>query len=440
MIIKSLCFLMASLSLTKSLYSRTSFKKGGLGWIINAKSTNRMKTRNFAHQQEYLLYSKRNENNLDTIQKFAVKQNISISSILNEFESSKGNKELTTWEYYRDDIQLDNIILEPYWLGKVELSTEEVFQKWFDSIETRKQQINTLFNNYNRIVTEELRDVGDGGKFQKELNVAVSIVQTVSYISRSLQYILFQKKDENDDDDDDLLMSMDKTDNSPVTIADFVCQALIIDVISKAFPQDKIIAEEDSEMLRKDAKLTSSIVKLLSSVTGNDWNQDRLYSVLDKGTFDGGEEETTTNAQRVWALDPIDGTKGFIRGEHYCIALALLCNGTPRLSVLGCPNLSLNNVLESTPSNAYQVIPNISLPYITNIQKKKVFFPTHSGSVFFAVSGHGAYARSLSMPIGSAVEVTVDYNDNPENVALCEAVKDPGKFSTVNLILYYILF
>ena len=49
---------------------------------------------------------------------------------------------------------------------------------------------------------------------------------------------------------------------------------------------------------------------------------------------------------RIWVLDPIDGTKGFMRGEHYCIALALLVNGKPTLSVMGCPNLQLQEIMK----------------------------------------------------------------------------------------------
>ena len=45
-----------------------------------------------------------------------------------------------------------------------------------------------------------------------------------------------------------------------------------------------------------------------------------LLSPLPVGMFDG-------SAERVWVLDPVDGTKGFMRGEHYCIALALLVKG-----------------------------------------------------------------------------------------------------------------
>ena len=43
---------------------------------------------------------------------------------------------------------------------------------------------------------------------------------------------------------------------------------------------------------------------------------------------------------RYWALDPIDGTKGFLRGDQYAIALALIDDGDVVLGVLGCPNLA----------------------------------------------------------------------------------------------------
>ncbi len=42
---------------------------------------------------------------------------------------------------------------------------------------------------------------------------------------------------------------------------------------------------------------------------------------------------------RHWTLDPIDGTKGFLRGDQYAIALALIEQGEVVLGVLGCPNL-----------------------------------------------------------------------------------------------------
>jgi 3'(2'), 5'-bisphosphate nucleotidase len=44
-------------------------------------------------------------------------------------------------------------------------------------------------------------------------------------------------------------------------------------------------------------------------------------------------------ASRYWCLDPIDGTKGFLRGDQYAVALALVVNGQVVLGVMACPNL-----------------------------------------------------------------------------------------------------
>ena len=44
---------------------------------------------------------------------------------------------------------------------------------------------------------------------------------------------------------------------------------------------------------------------------------------------------------RFWTLDPIDGTKGFLHGRQYVIALALVVDGSVQMSVIGCPRLSL---------------------------------------------------------------------------------------------------
>lgn len=41
----------------------------------------------------------------------------------------------------------------------------------------------------------------------------------------------------------------------------------------------------------------------------------------------------------MWTLDPIDGTKGFLRGEQYAVCLALIVDSRVELGVMGCPNL-----------------------------------------------------------------------------------------------------
>lgn len=41
----------------------------------------------------------------------------------------------------------------------------------------------------------------------------------------------------------------------------------------------------------------------------------------------------------MWTVDPIDGTKGFLRRDQYAICLALIIDGHVQLGVMGCPNL-----------------------------------------------------------------------------------------------------
>src|SRR5690606_38002641 len=40
---------------------------------------------------------------------------------------------------------------------------------------------------------------------------------------------------------------------------------------------------------------------------------------------------------RVWVVDPIDGTKGFLRGDQFAVAVGLVVNGEPVVGALACP-------------------------------------------------------------------------------------------------------
>ena len=51
--------------------------------------------------------------------------------------------------------------------------------------------------------------------------------------------------------------TVEKEDGSPVTVADFATQALICQALGEAFPEDPIVAEEDSQELRKTRNLCS---------------------------------------------------------------------------------------------------------------------------------------------------------------------------------------
>ena len=44
----------------------------------------------------------------------------------------------------------------------------------------------------------------------------------------------------------------------------------------------------------------------------------------------------------MWTIDPIDGTKGFLRGEQYAVCLSLIVDSIVQVGVIGCPNLPVN--------------------------------------------------------------------------------------------------
>jgi 3'(2'), 5'-bisphosphate nucleotidase len=130
------------------------------------------------------------------------------------------------------------------------------------------------------------------------------------------------------------LGTLAKADRSPVTIADFGSQALICQRLRAAFPVDPIVGEEDAEALR-----TPNGAATLAAVTGQvrrllpDASPDDVCDWIDAG---GG-----VVGRRFWTLDPIDGTKGFLRNDQYAIALALVVDGRVEVAALACPALPL---------------------------------------------------------------------------------------------------
>lgn len=149
--------------------------------------------------------------------------------------------------------------------------------------------------------------------------------------------------------------AMEKQDRSPVTIADFGSQAVICRALATACPQDSVVGEEDATTLRQPemadalAQVTQYVQAVAPGVT-----PEEVTSWIDHGN---GEVR-----QRYWTLDPIDGTKGFLRGDQYAIALALVEAGEVKVGVLACPSLS------------------VDLPQ----------FPQAKGLLFVAVRGEGA--------------------------------------------------
>ena len=65
-------------------------------------------------------------------------------------------------------------------------------------------------------------------------------------------------------------------------------------------------------------------------------------------------------------LDPVDGTLGFIRGDQYAVALALLEDEKVVIRVLGCPNYPMKKELLSYHHQQHQTILNFTPPATNN--------------------------------------------------------------------------
>lgn len=131
-----------------------------------------------------------------------------------------------------------------------------------------------------------------------------------------------------------LVGTMEKEDRSPVTVADFGSQALVCRRLKSVFPNDPIVAEEDASVLRggEQTAMRKTVCEFV-----------RAYAQADEGTIcdwiDAGNGDV---AERFWTLDPIDGTKGFLRGDQYAVALALVDCGEVKVAALACPALPVD--------------------------------------------------------------------------------------------------
>lgn len=131
------------------------------------------------------------------------------------------------------------------------------------------------------------------------------------------------------------IQNLTKSDFSPVTVADFAAQALAARTLLEQFPDTPLVGEENSDVLRaaQGAEVRRVVADFVGKVVPGA-SEDDVCDWIDRGK---GEP-----ADRFWTLDPIDGTKGYLRGGQYAVALALVENGEVVLGALSCPNLGDN--------------------------------------------------------------------------------------------------
>lgn len=229
--------------------------------------------------------------------------------------------------------------------------------------------------------------------YEKELKIAQLAIQRASIVSKNIlkdYHNLYSKK------------TITKQDHSPVTIADYAVQAVVIQSITENFPNDKFVAEETSQDLIDRQDLQELIVKYIeksdSEFFTNFGNVNESYKLrkmkgkqeiienLSKGGFSGNSDNQD---QRFWVLDPIDGTKGFLRNQQFSLCLALIDKKKIRVGVNGCPNL---------PKNIKQTIENHDFSKNGNFKLDEKYTNTEAGNLgllFFASENTGSFVHDL---------------------------------------------
>lgn len=168
---------------------------------------------------------------------------------------------------------------------------------------------------------------------EREWQAAIQAVREAAVLCRRVQHQIGQGV-------------MHKDDRSPVTVADYGSQALICRRLG-LLASDPIVAEENAEVLRgladpgeaphsgapaDHAALLDRVVLEVRAILP-DASPMEICDWIDLGNGQGGPRG------RFWTLDPIDGTKGFIRGQQYAVALALIVDGRVEVAAMACPNL-----------------------------------------------------------------------------------------------------
>lgn len=187
-----------------------------------------------------------------------------------------------------------------------------------------------------------------------------------------------------------------KDDRSPVTVADYAAQAIISMTLAECCePTDQlVVGEEQADELRSDEQ---SVVRQAVVTAVQRWrpqaSERDVLNAIDACNHDG-------TASGYWTLDPIDGTKGFLRGQQYAIALGYITGGRVVLGVLGCPNLPTDTAV--TPAE-----PD----------------PTGCGSLYAAVLGSGAWEYPAADPAESPLQIACPEWTAARPVRTCASVE-----------------
>ncbi|MEL7472645.1 MAG: 3'(2'),5'-bisphosphate nucleotidase [Planctomycetota bacterium] len=191
-----------------------------------------------------------------------------------------------------------------------------------------------------------------------------------------------------------------KEDDSPVSVADYAAQAIVGRVLADRLGGDVIlVGEEDSSYLSDDthAAVLDAVLAAVREIDES-INEDQLLRAIDVGAGD-------THHAGFWTLDPIDGTKGFLRGQQYSIALAYIERGEPVVAALACPNLAIGFDHDVSQVDA-------------------------EGSLYVAIKGDGAW-ESRCTPDAASAPTQLQRLDHDEGEAITVCTSVEAKHSNI---------
>lgn len=231
--------------------------------------------------------------------------------------------------------------------------------------------------------------------YAEELALARRVIHSASVLTKSVLRSLHHS-----------VSAETKADDSPVTIADFAAQALIISAIHAVYPSDTFIGEESADALRQNDALADRVWGLVRQARDHEMQDARKGEHVQKTqsrthehdassaavslAFPNSKEEMLdaidmgssehTRSGRVWVMDPVDGTATFMSNNQYAVCLCLLVDGEQQVAVIGCPNLRFD---VSAPPRRPQKI------------HEDLIDEADCGVMLSAMKGQGTFVRTM---------------------------------------------
>ncbi|KAJ6293131.1 hypothetical protein OIU76_025558 [Salix suchowensis] len=256
--------------------------------------------------------------------------------------------------------------------------------------------------------------------YAKELDVAVRVVHMACSLCQRVQEGLVSSTS------NDHVMSKD--DDSLVTVADWSVQAIVSWMLSESLSNQKvsIVAEEDVQTLSKSDSvgLLTAVVNTVNECLAEAPKYGLQSPKKALGTSQILEAISQCNSTggrkgRHWVLDPVDGTLGFVRGDQYAVALALIEEGKIVIGVLGCPNYPRKKEWLSHHHSS-QTMPKMSDTSETWEKGCVMYAQRGSGEAWMQPLIHGNKKHTWS---NSAQRVQVSSIDDPALATFCEPVE-----------------